>query len=547
MTQPTNNNQITPLTEFVDSVFTELYRWETEYSYFNMKELTDWKNTLIPLAVNLYELVQTDDAVYWWLLQLMSHVEVCKDWKEDFRKSDVFAVFSKLKREHRKIILDKCVPNHAEELQKALDDDALDNFKSMLPRIDVDDAIYKTGRVLKRAMDVHNIYERTMSHTQGDSLAILFVLFRRYYKYFANAYDNNHRSCDGIAKNIFLALYQTQYREDNNEFCEVTYNIGELWVRNLISAHLKYEGQMPQSMQKVASDILQSQNTVLFSNLSEDFNNCDTEEQEEVFLKGKGGWFELEEYSFIYNVLQVSKEIRSKTTPPFSCLCTDKKKKRKRISCNAKHCDNRDRVHYKDNYVPYIDSKNAIPLEDLETLRSQEVNKSGGSQESVVVSDCDPIPAAKVKEQCVKDKDNESHNEISPMWFPKNIAIKIDQRKRFLEILHSKLCSSKFLKKDSLIDFVFIFGGMEDDTVIYHHVDWQDGARSTLQAFCSAFYDMPNMKGKKPWSKLTMLFTLKGNPIKKLSEDANQVYRADIEERMKDLIKSAVEDLEKEI
>ena len=98
-----------------------------------------------------------------------------------------------------------------------------------------------------------------------------------------------------------------------------------------------------------------------------------------------------------------------------------------------------------------------------------------------------------------------------------------------------------------ICDFVFIFGGMDDDASNHHPVDWQDDDRATLKAFCSAFYDMPKMRGRKPWSKLTVLFTCKGEPIEKLSVNANEVYGKDLEDRMKRLINSAIVDFEKEI
>ena len=76
MTQPTNK-QVTPLIEFVDSVFAELSshtnEWnphEEGYGYYDNPDCL--KDTLIPLAKRLYELAQVDDKVYWWLLQLMS-------------------------------------------------------------------------------------------------------------------------------------------------------------------------------------------------------------------------------------------------------------------------------------------------------------------------------------------------------------------------------------------------------------------------------------------------------------------------------------------
>ena len=95
------NVPITPLSEFVDSVFAELSSHSNEwneylegYGYFDNPDC--WKNTLIPLAIRLYELSQTDDMVYWWLLQLMSSIYVCKDGKLDLRKRKVFEILSKL-------------------------------------------------------------------------------------------------------------------------------------------------------------------------------------------------------------------------------------------------------------------------------------------------------------------------------------------------------------------------------------------------------------------------------------------------------------------
>lgn len=548
MTQPIADKydtQILSFKDFVDSVFTELNHWETEYSYFDCKDLANWKNTLIPLAVNLYELAQTNDAVFWWLLQLMSHVDVCKDRKEDLRKSDVFAMFSKLKQRHQKIILEKCLPTCAEELQKALENDEKDAFKSILPVIDENDAFYSIGRLLKRVEEIREIYEKTISHTKGDSLGRLFVLFRRYYEYFANSYDNNHRSCDGMAKNIFLALYQTQYRDDNNEFCEVTHEIGELWVRGLVLTYHNYNTQMPPVASVIVLDTLQKQ----YEEFHRALSNCLSEKQIVSLMEEYGGWLELEEYDFIYNVLQVSKEVRSDTTPPFSCLCTDKKKKRKRITGNVEHRDNREKIHYKDNYIPYIESINAIPMEEFETLKAQEANKNVEIHEPLVVSDCNPKQAAIDKAHEAKDKTVKSNNKFKPMYFPDDWEIPIDKRVEFLKTLHQKFLDHRWVRKDSLEDFIFIFGGYEavtmDNYSKYKPVDWGKGAtddRVQLQAFCIAFYKMrmdKNARKQPPWAKLTPLFTMNGEPISALSTNASKVFKEeglinDMTERISD-------------
>ena len=94
-----------------------------------------WSKTIIPLAFRLYELSQSDIEALWWLLQLMSRIDVCKDWKEDFRKSDVFRELSRLKQEQSKVILNKCVPQYAVELLKAIENDDLETFRNRLPVI----------------------------------------------------------------------------------------------------------------------------------------------------------------------------------------------------------------------------------------------------------------------------------------------------------------------------------------------------------------------------------------------------------------------------
>ena len=366
MTQPTNK-QVTPLIEFVDSVFAELSshdnKWnphEEGYGYYDNPDC--WKDTLIPLGIRLYELAQADDKVYWWLLQMLSQVDLCKDSKDDFKKSDVFTVLSTLKRQHQSLVLEKCVPAYADGLLKALDDNSLDAFMSVLPTTDENVTICTVSRVLKRAMGVRAIYDDTMSHTEGDSLGRLFVLFRQYYYYFADAYKDNQRSCDGMAKNIFLALYQTQYREDKLSFCRVADSIGDLWVSSLMLAYFQYREHLPQSVKEVLLDVLQGQNADDFGQMEHDFGNHPTEEQKESFVSDKGGWLEIEKYSFIYR--DVLERERPKITPPFSCKIAGRlrgKYSRCRIVAGE-----RIKNELPDNCVPYLKSKNAVPLEELE-------------------------------------------------------------------------------------------------------------------------------------------------------------------------------------
>ena len=542
MTDNNDNVPITPFSEFVDSVFTELNsptnEWYADlsnygYNYYNP---TYWENALIPLAIRIYELAQNDDTIYWWLLRKMSLVDLCKASIEDFRKREVFDVLLQLKPEHRRVILENSVPKHAEELQKALDNDALETFRSLLPLIADDDTIYNIGRVLVRVNEVRDIFERTMCYTEGDSLGRLFVLLREYYHYFAKEYNYNNRYCDGLANNVFLALYQTQYREDKVDFCDVANEIGKIWVKNLVLAYFLNKDSMPKSVRDVLYNILQSKSHFDYHELEDELSFCDNEEQTEDLKKRVGGWLDLEKYTHTF--FMFDQEWR-KTLPPFSCRCLNV---RRRVRRSVQRNGNEEHSNVQDNCIPYIDSKKAIPLEDLKTLKAQEANKNIEIQEPVAVSDYDPEPAVKGKGHGVKDKKKESVSDFKPISFPDTLDIAPATPKLFLEVLYSKLVSAKFLASDSVNDFIFILGGAEDDANDSRHVvDWNLD-RPSLQAFCSAFYDFPNYKGRKPWSTLTKLFTLSGQPIEKLSENANQVYGKDLESRMKWLIESAIDD-----
>lgn len=408
-----HDTQILSFKDFVDSVFTELnsptnewYADLRDYGYYYKP--TYWENTLIPLAVRLYELAQNDDAVYWWLIREMSLVDLCKASKEDFRKREVFDVLLQLKPEHRRVILENSVPKHAEELQKALDNDDLETFRSLLPLIADDDTIYNIGRVLMRVDEVRDIFERTIHDTKGDSLGRLFVLIRAYYKYFSNEYKYKNRYCDGLANNVFLALYQTQYREDKVDFCEVAIKIGELWVKNLILASSLNKNLMPKSVSDVLCNILKSQSACNYHDLEEELTFCDDEEQTEDLKKRVGGWLDLEKYNGTFRVFE--QEWR-KTLPPFSCRCLSERwrRVRKPVLRNG----NVKRSNVQDNCVPYIDSKKAIPMEKLETLKVQEANKNVEIYEPLAVSDFNPKQAAIDKAHEAKDKTVKSNKGTS--------------------------------------------------------------------------------------------------------------------------------------
>lgn len=525
--------QAVPLTEFVDLVFAELSshdnKWNAYlegYGYFDNPDC--WRNTIIPMAIRLYKLAQTDITVYWWLLRQMSEIDVCKEGKKWFGKSDVFEALSRIGLERSGFVLKNGLSEHFDELYEALKAKDLDTFMNYLPFERSAALIYSICRVLKRVEDVRNIFEDTLSYTKGDALGKLFLLFRRYYQYFGEAYEDEQRSCDGIAKNIFLALYQTQFREDKNDFCDVADWVGDLWMKSLMLAFLNDKGQIPQSICDVMKNVfLEGEDAEVFKSLEFDFKNHGPEA-----VANAGGWMEMGKYAIIWD--SVFKKEWKKTIPPFSCKIVDGKRRRV--------VKGRER---RDNCNTYLRSENAIPLAELVSKQltqpgidegQQEPGKnSGGATEEVAVKKGMP------------KQSNETQSTIIPIPFPDTLDIAPATPKLFLEVLHSKLVSGRYLANDSVNDFVFILGGGENDSNGEHRtVDWKNGNRATLQAFCSAFYKMENLPPrKKPWAKLSKLFTLLGEPVPKLSVDANQVYGKDEERWQKARIQSAIDDAKK--
>ena len=228
MTQQTNKDfaQPVPLTEFVDAVFAELSSLDNEwnpheegYGYFDNPDC--WKNTIIPLAVRLNKLAQTDLTVYWWLLREMSEIDICKDGEEYFGKGDVYALLLNLDGSCSRYILENGVPEHADELQEAMKAEDLDAFMSHMPAGEENSLIYNVCRVLRRVEDVRRIYKETLSYTSRETLGSLFLLIRRLFNYFDASYFDHRRPCDGMARNVLLALCHTAYYGDKVVFSDL--------------------------------------------------------------------------------------------------------------------------------------------------------------------------------------------------------------------------------------------------------------------------------------------------------------------------------------
>ena len=298
MMQPTNK-QITPLTEFVDSVFAELSSWVDEESPCCFVAPYRWKDTLIPLAVRLYELAQTNAEVYWWLLNRMSKVDFCKDGEEFFGKGDVFSMLLYLDSFHSRIILEKSVPQHVDELLGALKAEDLDAFMNFMPVGEENTLIYNICRVLKRVEDVRKIYKDALSQTWGEPLGSLFLYIRRLFEYFAASYYDNHRPCDGMAYNFFLALCHTPYYGDRDSFSDLMNRLGELWIRGLRMTYLSEKDQMPSVVSQAFFEMLHGENAELLEELRIKLEGQRNEELRDKLITLEEGWLELDNYSFV--------------------------------------------------------------------------------------------------------------------------------------------------------------------------------------------------------------------------------------------------------
>ncbi len=302
MTQQTIDNSIkqaVPLLEFVDSVFCELKSWQSEdSSYYSSKK--SWNDTLIPLAVRLYELAKDNDEICWWLLQKMSRIELCKDGRE-FRKTDLFDVLTRLKQDSDRLrmMLKNCQLNDAEELQQAIEEGDINSFRNTLSQ--TDGLVFDVGRVLRRAMAISDIYKSTVGREGMETMAELFWLIRRSLLYFAKS---SHRSCDGMAYNLFVALNISMYREYAIDFCDLLTQTGSLWVDSLMTNYFSSKDQYPQAVSQAVYKTLHGQYPYGFNTLKEKYDRCDNDEQKALLNQEHDGCLKLEKYSFVYDVLE---------------------------------------------------------------------------------------------------------------------------------------------------------------------------------------------------------------------------------------------------
>lgn len=522
------NVPITPLSEFVDSVFAELSSHSNEwneylegYGYFDNPDC--WKNTLIPLAIRLYELAQTDDMVYWWLLQLMSSIDVCKDGELDLRKRKVFEILSKLDPKHSSLILGKSVPEHYNELHEALRTNALDVFRNYLTIEEENSILYNIYRVLKRIEDIRNIYEETMSYSKGDALGKLFLLFKRYYRYFAEAYKNTQRSCDGMAKNVFLALYQTQFRHDKNDFCDVADIIGGLWERSLMLTYIKDKDQMPLSVSNIMYNVFQEGGDAeVFKSLDDGFRDRINEKRREAFVNEEGGWLEFEKYGFIWKYV-LDNEWK-KTLPPFSCRCLNKRRSvRRPVQRNG----NMERSNVQDNCVPYLDSKNAIPMEELKAVATSEdvLSKQGIPEQP---SELKPLPIpGQIK--LFKDDDCVGEFEAIPLSF--------ENKDAFLRELAVVLFNYSFISWEEQENFIHAFDGTTASSESHSKINWKESAAS-LFALCYVLFD-EEITGK--WPIIANLFVVKGKSLD--TSNASKFKTGTNRRKMQKHVKEALENI----
>lgn len=537
MTQPTTDNSnkhATPLTEFVGSIFTELNtKWDTADDNHCRGNPYCWKDALIPIFVRLYQIAKTDNTVYWWILQCMSKVDLFKDGNEDIRKSDVFFILSELDAVQSKTILENSGLNHYAVLQTALENEDLASFRTYMPQMKENNVVYDIAKVLKRLKEVRDVYEAALIQTEGDDLGRFFYLVRRYMYYFRHSYNDYKRACDGMMYNILHDVFLTQYHEDKELFCDTMYWIGDLWVRSITLASLWHKAQIPQPVGQLLHELLRDYCEDDYDYLQNDYEDCDTEEQKLSLWNRLGGCLNIEKYTSCAFSESIFKYKRA--FPPFSCERVHHEmggdippmRRRRHIKVKGTNTSN-----LKVNLDNRLDPTAVIPMEELRAV----------SQPKVVLFDLheDSDQTSPSTEMSPKNKKHKGL--VKAMPFPETLAIAPATPKLFLEVLHSKLVSGGYLANDSVNDFVFIFGGNEADTNENHYaVDWKDN-RSTLQAFCSAFYNMELLPSRKrPWAKLSKLFTLVGEPISKLSVDANQVYGKDEEYWMKKRIQEALD------
>ena len=517
MTQPTNK-QITPLTEFVDSVFGELSSWVDEESPCCFVAPYRWKDTLIPLAVRLYELAQTDTKVYWWLLKQMSQFDLCKDGEEFFGKGDVFSMLLYLDSFHSRIILEKSVPEHVNELFGALKAEELDAFMNYMPAGEENALIYNICRVLKRIEDVRKIYKEALSHEWGEPLGSLFLLIRRLFEYFAASYYDNHRPCDGMAYNFFLALCHTPYSGDRDAFSNLMNELGDLWIKGLRKTYISEQDQMPPVVSQAFFEVLHGDNAELLEELRITFKGCRTEDLRAKLIKSEEGWLELEKYSFVCE--KMSRGIRR---PPYNWrgMPGNVRIYHERIPGSREIVPGRywviDRIILDNEPIPMEELKAVATSEDIQN--TQEVP---GKPRELTLSIPGQIKLFNDKE-CVGEYET--------------ISLSFEKKAPFLKELAVVLSDESYLLPDDQESFIHAFDGTTVSAESHSKINWMKSAAS-LFALCYVLFD-EEITGN--WPKIANLFVVNGKTLD--TSNASGYKKGTNRRKMQKHVKDALEKL----
>lgn len=513
MPQQTNidNAQVVPLKEFVDAVFVELNSWVDKESPCNIAVPKCWKNTIIPLAVQLNKLAQTDITVYWWLLREMSEIDICKDAEEYFGKGDAYSLLLNLDGSRSRYILENSVPEHVDELQEAMKAEDLDAFMSRMPVEEANAPIYNVCRVLRRVEDVRKIYKDTLSHAWGEPLGTLFLLTRRLFDYFAASYYDHHRSCDGMAYNFILALCHTPYHGDRDSFSELMNNLGDLWIKGLRMTYLSKKEQMPPLVSQAFFEVLHGDNAELLELLRTKFDGC-PESLMPGLIKSEGGWLELEKYSFVYEKMR-----RGYSKPPYDW----------KIMPGLVRVY-RGKVPEQYRVVDRIIIDNEpIPMEELKAFAiSDDVQNKQGVPEQPRELKPLPIPG-----QIKLFKGNDCVGEFE------TIPLSFDNKDAFLSELAVVLSNNNFFSRDDQRNFIHAFGGTSSSSESYSKIHWKEPAAS-LFALCYVLFD-EGIKGY--WPRIAVLFDVKGNPLD--VSNASKFKKGTNRRSMQNHVKKALENI----
>ncbi len=491
MTQPTNNNQITTLTDFVDSVFCELKSWQSEESPCYIDTPYCWKDTLIPIAVRLYELAQTDSEVNWWLLKRMSQVDLCKDGEEYFGKGDVFSLLLHFDSSFSRIILEKSVPQHVDELLSALKAEKLDAFMNFMPVGEENALIYNISRVLKRVEDVRKIYKDALSQTWGEPMGVLFLLIRRLFEFFAASYYDNHRPCDGMAYNFFLALCHTPYYGDRGFFSDLMNRLGELWIRGLRMTYLCEKDQMPPVVSQAFLEVFHGENAKEFEELRIKLEGQWNEELRAKLIKSEEGWLKIENYSFVCKRMS-----RGYSKPPY-----DWRGKPGNVRIYSERIPgSREKVPGRYRVVDRIILDNEpIPMEELKAVAtSEDVPSKQGVPEQP--SELKPLPIpGQIK--LFKDDDCVGEFEAIPLSF--------DNKDAFLRELAVVLSENNFFSRDEQENFIHAFDGTTASSESHSKINWKK-SEASLFALCYVLFD-EEITGN--WPLIADLFVAEGKSL----------------------------------